>query len=429
MFKAINKNFIEKNNKKFLKDQNRDFDFFQEKILKLKIDLRSLKKKVFDFNLALPSWGVGTGGTRFGRFPGIGEPTNIFEKVEDCAVVNDLTGSNSSISPHFPWDDVSDYSELKEYAYNYGLCFDLVNSNTFQDFSETKKSYKFGSLTNNKKKIRDKAIELNIECIRKGKILGSKGLTVWLGDGTNFPGQQNFSKSLENYIKSMALIYKKLPTDWKMLIEYKPYEPAFYSTVINDWGTSYICAKQLGSKALSLVDLGHHLPNTNIEMIVSRLLDLNKLGGFHFNDSHYGDDDLDSGSINPFRLFLIFCELTNKKNIKKFNNISYMIDQSHNVTDPIESLIISTDEILTAFVKSLLINFDELEALQHDNDTIGASILLKNAFNIDVRSLLKQIRFENNNAIDPIYTYRKLNYKEEKSNSRIKKKSFSSGIV
>tara|TARA_Y100000996_G_C22534329_1_gene647752 strand:+ start:205 stop:1494 length:1290 start_codon:yes stop_codon:yes gene_type:complete len=429
MFKAIDQNFIEKNNKKFLKDQNKDFEYFQEKLLKLKLNLGLLKKKVFEFNLALPSWGVGTGGTRFARFPGIGEPTNIFEKIEDCAVINDLTGSTSSISPHFPWDNVSDYSELKEHATHYGLNFDLINSNTFQDFSNSKSSYKFGSLTNIKKKIREKAIELNIDCIKKGKILGSKGLTVWLGDGTNFPGQQSFSKSLENYIQSMKVIYKKLPKDWKILIEYKPYEPAFYSTVINDWGTSYICAKELGPKALSLIDLGHHLPNTNIEMIVSRLLDLNKLGGFHFNDSHYGDDDLDTGSINPFRLFLIFSELTNKKNFKNFNKISYMIDQSHNVTDPIESLIQSTDEILNAYIKSLLINSDELSSLQQDNDIIGINNLLKNAFNTDVRSLIKQIRLENNNSIDPINTYRKLNYKKTKSKVRTKKIFSLSGIV
>ena len=214
-----------------------------------------------------------------------------------------------------------------------------------------------------------------------------------------------------------------------MLIEYKPYEPAFYSTVINDWGTSYICSKELGKKAMSLIDLGHHLPNTNIEMIVSRLLDLNKLGGFHFNDSHYGDDDLDAGSINPFRLFLIFSELTNKKNIKNFNKISYMIDQSHNVTDPIESLILSTNEILNAYAKSLLIDHEHLKFLQKDNDVIGASCLLKDAFNTDVRSLLKQVRLESYNAIDPIFTYRQLNYKKEKSQTRINKKIFSPGIV
>ena len=237
---------------------------------------------------------------------------------------------------------------MKDHAANYGLKFDVVNSNTFQDQAIHKHSYKFGSLTNSDQSIRQKAVELNIDCINKGITLGSKGLTVWLADGGYFPGQQNFSRTLSWYMNSMLTIYKSLPDDWKILLEHKPYEPAFYSTVINDWGTSYICAKELGEKAMCLVDLGHHLPNTNIEMIVSRLIDLKKLGGFHFNDSKFGDDDLDSGSIDPYELFLIFNELTSASELNKFTNISYMIDQSHNVTDPIESLIQSANEIITA---------------------------------------------------------------------------------
>ena len=290
MFEAVTKNRIEENNKSFLDEQARDYDYFQEKLLRTNNDINLIKKKINNFNLALPSWGLGTGGTRFGRFPGIGDPNNIFQKIEDSAVINDLMGATNSVSPHFPWDNVDDYKELKDYANKFDLKFDLVNSNTFQDQTNQEHSYKFGSLTNNSKKIRDKATEFNIECIRKGKLIGSKGLTVWIGDGGNYPGQQNFSKSLNNYMVSMKDIYSNLPDDWKILLEYKPYEPAFYSTVVNDWGTSYICAKELGQKAMCLIDLGHHLPNTNIEMIVSRLIDLKKLGGFHFNDSQYGDD-------------------------------------------------------------------------------------------------------------------------------------------
>ena len=193
---------------------------------------------------------------------------------------------------------------------------------------------------------------------------------------------------------SMQTIYKSLPDDWKILLEHKPYEPAFYSTVINDWGTSYICAKELGEKAMCLVDLGHHLPNTNIEMIVSRLIDLKKLGGFHFNDSKFGDDDLDSGSIDPYELFLIFNELTSASELNKFTNISYMIDQSHNVTDPIESLIQSANEIITAYIKSLLVDQKKLKSLQEKNDVIGASMILKEAYSIDVSAIIKKIRYE-----------------------------------
>jgi len=429
MFEAVTKNRIEENNKNFLDEQAKDYDYFQEKLLRTNNDINLIKKKINNFNLALPSWGLGTGGTRFGRFPGIGDPNNIFQKIEDIAVINDLMGATNSVSPHFPWDNVDDYKELKDYANKFDLKFDLVNSNTFQDQTNQEHSYKFGSLTNNSKKIRDKATEFNIECIRKGKLIGSKGLTVWIGDGGNYPGQQNFSKSLNNYMVSMKDIYSNLPDDWKILLEYKPYEPAFYSTVVNDWGTSYICAKELGQKAMCLIDLGHHLPNTNIEMIVSRLIDLKKLGGFHFNDSQYGDDDLDSGSINPHQLFLIFNELTEEKNMENFNKINYMIDQSHNLTDPIESLIQSTNEILVAYAKSLLVDKAKLESLQNDNDIIGASNLLKVAFNTDVYSLLKQIRLENHNAINPIFTYRKLNYKNEKAKERKNLKTPSPGII
>ena len=429
MFKAVEKNRIVESNTKFTDNLNRDYEYFLERISRLNINENLLKKKISKFNLALPSWGVGTGGTRFGRFPGIAEPRNIFEKIEDCAVVNDLIGITSSVSPHFPWDNVKNYKKLKDHAANYGLKFDVVNSNTFQDQANHKHSYKFGSLTNSDQSIRQQAVELNIDCINKGITLGSKGLTVWLADGGNFPGQQNFSRTLSWYMDSMQIIYKSLPDDWKILLEHKPYEPAFYSTVINDWGSSYICAKELGEKAMCLVDLGHHLPNTNIEMIVSRLIDLKKLGGFHFNDSKFGDDDLDSGSIDPYELFLIFNELTNASELNKFTNISYMIDQSHNVTDPIESLIQSANEIITAYVKSLLVDQKKLESLQEKNDVIGASMILKEAYSIDVSAIIKKIRYENHNAIEPIYTYRQLNYRQQKSKIRFQNKPSLPGIV
>ena len=429
MFKAVEKNRIVESNTKFTDNLNRDYEYFLERISRLNINENLLKKKISKFNLALPSWGVGTGGTRFGRFPGIAEPRNIFEKIEDCAIVNDLIGITSSVSPHFPWDNVKNYKKLKDHAANYGLKFDVVNSNTFQDQANNKHSYKFGSLTNSDQSIRQKAVELNIDCINKGITLGSKGLTVWLADGGNFPGQQNFSRTLSWYMDSMQTIYKSLPGDWKILLEHKPYEPAFYSTVINDWGTSYICAKELGEKAMCLVDLGHHLPNTNIEMIVSRLIDLKKLGGFHFNDSKFGDDDLDSGSIDPYELFLIFNELTSASELNKFTNNSYMIDQSHNVTDPIESLIQSANEIITAYVKSLLVDQKKLRSLQEKNDVIGASTILKEAYSIDVSAIIKKIRYENHNAIEPINTYRQLNYRQQKSKIRFQNKPSLPGIV
>ena len=429
MFKAVDKEIINNHNLKLISDLNSDFDHLRKKLERNKLNINDIKNKIKNFQVAVPTWGVGTGGTRFARFPGIGEPQNIYEKIEDCAVINDLVGITQKVSPHFPWDNVSDFKELKEFSDSFGIGYDVVNSNTFQDQGEDNLSFKYGSLTNADQSVREKAIQVNKEAIEAGMTLGSKGLTVWVGDGGNFPGQISFSKSLERYIESMKKIYSNLPEDWKVYLEHKPYEPAFYSTVISDWGTSYICAKELGEKAMCLVDLGHHLPNTNIEMIVSRLIDLNKLGGFHFNDSKFGDDDLDAGSINPFELFLIFNELTLANKNGKLKDISYMIDQSHNVTDPIESLILSSNEIALCFTKSLLVDYDLLNELQDANDTIGAMQLLKTAFNTDVNPIVSMARYENSNAIDPISIYRSLNYKKNKSKVRTSSKGSSSGIV
>jgi len=429
MFKAVDKEIINNHNLKLISDLNSDFDHLRKKLERNKVNINDIKNKIKNFQVAVPTWGVGTGGTRFARFPGIGEPQNIYEKIEDCAVINDLVGITQKVSPHFPWDNVSDFKELKEFSDSFGIGYDVVNSNTFQDQGEDNLSFKYGSLTNADQSVREKAIQVNKEAIEAGMTLGSKGLTVWVGDGGNFPGQISFSKSLERYIESMKKIYSNLPEDWKVYLEHKPYEPAFYSTVISDWGTSYICAKELGEKAMCLVDLGHHLPNTNIEMIVSRLIDLNKLGGFHFNDSKFGDDDLDAGSINPFELFLIFNELTLANKNGKLKEISYMMDQSHNVTDPIESLILSSNEIALCFTKSLLVDFDLLSELQDANDTIGSLQLLKTAFNTDVNPIVSMARYENSNAIDPISIYRSLNYKQNKSKVRTSSKGSSSGIV
>jgi L-rhamnose isomerase/sugar isomerase len=429
MFKAVEKDLIKTHNKKIESDLNFDYEYLEKKLRKENIDIHEIKEKIKKFQVAVPTWGVGTGGTRFARFPGIGEPNNIFEKIEDCAVINDLVGITEKVSPHFPWDNVSDFKELKEFANSYSIGFDVVNSNTFQDSVDSELSFKYGSLTNANQSIRDLAIKVNLDAINAGITLESKGLTVWVGDGGNFPGQISFSNSLSRYIDSMKKIYTKLPQDWNIYLEHKPYEPAFYSTVISDWGTSYICAKELGEQALCLVDLGHHLPNTNIEMIVSRLIDLNKLGGFHFNDSKFGDDDLDAGSINPYELFLIFNELSSASQKGKLNQISYMIDQSHNVTDPIESLILSSNEIINCYAKSLLVNYNVLEDYQNKDDPIKAMQLLKNAFYTDVSSITALARLENSNAINPIQVYRSLNYKQKKSKIRVTNKGSSSGIV
>ena len=249
-------------------------------------------QKLIDFQIAIPSWALGTGGTRFGRFPGGGEPRSLEEKIEDVGLLHALNRASGAISLHIPWDIPTDPQAIKQLAAQHGLRFDAVNSNTFQDQPDQAVSYKFGSLQHTDAAVRQQAIDHNIEVIRHGVALGSDSLTVWLSDGSCFPGQLNFRKAFDRTLGSLAEIYAALPNDWKMFVEYKAFEPNFYSMTVGDWGSSFLYASKLGPKAYTLVDLGHHLPNANIEQIVAILLHEGKLGGFHFNDSKYGDDDL-----------------------------------------------------------------------------------------------------------------------------------------
>ena len=380
--------------------------------------------------MAIPSWGVGTGGTRFARFPGPAEPRNIFEKLEDCAVIHSLSRVTPSVSPHFPWDAADDMAAVRDYGDALGLGWDAVNSNTFQDQQDQALSYRFGSLSHTDAAVREQAVAHNLQCIEWGEMLGSRALTVWVGDGSNFPGQQHFSRALQRYLDSARDIYAALPDDWRMFIEHKMFEPAFYSTVIQDWGTNVLCAMELGEKAKSLVDLGHHAPNVNIEMIVSRLIQFGKLAGFHFNDSKYGDDDLDSGCINPYQLFLVFNELVDAEHnsVADFDP-AYMLDQSHNVTDPIESLINSALEVQRSYVKALLVDREALYAYQEDNDALMASNTLKQAYNTDVDPILAMARLDQGGAIDPLACYRAANYRAALLPQRPAVAASGSGIV
>ncbi len=372
---------------------------------------------------------MGTGGTRFARFAGPGEPRDIYEKLEDCGAIFKLVRSTPAVSLHIPWDQPDNAATVRDFARMRGLHFDAMNSNTFQD-QPGKLSYKFGSLTHPDAAVRRQAIAHNLECIEIGKALGSKAHTVWIGDGGNFPGQQHFRRALERYLQSMREIYDALPDDWRLFIEHKFYEPAFYSTVINDWGTSYYCARELGPKAFCLVDLGHHAPNVNIEMIVARLIQFGKLAGFHFNDSKYGDDDLDSGSIKPFQLFLIFNELVDAElgNLVNFNP-AYMLDQSHNVTDPIESLMLSAVELLRAYVQAHLVDRAALAGAQEKCDPLMALEALKQAFRTDVSPILAMARERAGGAIDPIAAYRASKYRQQKAEERPATISVAAGIV
>jgi len=427
---VIDQSVIDANNAKNQAALEADYCALSEKLSRNDIDIEAITRKASEFAVALPSWGLGTGGTRFARFPGIGEPRNIYEKIADCAVVNQLGQATPSVSLHIPWDTPEDASELLGYTQNLGLSFDAMNSNTFQDQAQQAHSYKYGSLANSQSAMREQAVAHNIEVIELGKKLGSKALTVWVGDGSNFPGQQHFANAFARYIECTKEIYTALPDDWNMLLEHKIFEPAFYSTVIQDWGSSYLAATEIGERCKCLVDLGHHAPNVNIEMIVSRLSQFGKLGGFHFNDSKYGDDDLDSGSINPYQLFLVFNELVDIANTQRSFSPFYMLDQSHNVTDPIESLIYSAAEVQRAFVKALLVDRTALENYQEHNDAMMAQASLKSAYNLDVEPILQMARLRDTGAIDPIKTYRESAYRESCAKARpVDANRSGSGIV
>jgi L-rhamnose isomerase/sugar isomerase len=326
---------IEDHNSKNKASHQRKFEFMAADIPAIE----GIIQKIIDFQIAIPSWALGTGGTRFGRFSGGGEPRSLEEKIGDIGLLHQLNRSSGAISLHIPWDIPKDIRQTKILAAQYGLAFDAVNSNTFQDQPGQQHSYKFGSMQHVDKAIRQQAIDHNLEVIRYGQELGSKALTVWLSDGSSFPGQLNFRKAFQNTLESLQEVYAALPDDWKMFVEYKAFEPNFYSTTVGDWGQSLLYANKLGPKAYTLVDLGHHLPNANIEQIVALLLMEGKLGGFHFNDSKYGDDDLTAGSLKPYQLFLIFNELVEGMDARGMDHatgLGWMIDASHNVKDPLE---------------------------------------------------------------------------------------------
>ena len=413
----ITKTTIQEYNARLQNQHKEEYAFLKLQLDNKGIDADALVKKIQGFQVAIPSWALGAGGTRFGRFSIGGEPGNLEQKIQDIGIINTLTRSAGAISLHIPWDIPKDVKAIHELATSYDVTFDAVNSNTFQDQANQLLSYKFGSLCHTDAAVREQAIQHNISVIEHGKALGSKSITVWLADGSAFPGQLNFSKALQRTLDSLKSIYQHLPVDWKMFIEYKPYEPNFYSTVIQDWGTSHLLATECGDKAYCLVDLGHHLPNTNIEQIVATLIWRGKLGGFHFNDSKYGDDDLTVGSIKPYQLFLIFNELAEGMNRisnpeSPSSNFAWMIDASHNVKDPLEDLIQSLEAIRLAYAQALLVNRNTLEEARNNNDVTISQEILQDAYRTDVRPLLREARLRSGAALDPIGLYRMMDVRK-----------------
>jgi L-rhamnose isomerase/sugar isomerase len=414
----INSNIIAQSNDSAVEKLNADYNALGEHLNRRSIDVEAIKAKVATYGVAVPSWGVGTGGTRFARFPGAGEPRDIFDKLSDCGLIHQLTRATPSVSLHIPWD-AQPAADLNSKAEEVSLTFDAMNSNTFQDQPNQEHSYKFGSLAHTDAATRQQAVDHNIACIELGAQIGSKALTIWVGDGSNFPGQTNFTRQFERYLDAAKQVYGALPEDWTLLTEHKMYEPAFYSTVVQDWGTNLLIAQQMGDKAKCLV---------NIEMIVARLTQFGKLGGFHFNDSKYGDDDLDTGSIDPYRLFLVFNELVEAEANPDFNPM-HMLDQSHNVTDPIESLMVSATEVQRAYAQALLVDRTALIGFQEENDALMATTTLKHGFRTDVEPILAMARFEKGGAIDPVAAYRASRYRVQVADERPAVSGAGGGIV
>lgn len=407
--------FIEESNGKLDARHREDLAYISARIARDGADAETIIRKIRAFQIAIPSWALGTGGTRFGRFPIGGEPRNLEEKIEDIGLLHALNRSSNSISLHIPWDIPSDPAALLQLLKEHELGIDSVNSNTFQDQPGQPQSYKFGSLAHTDAGTRRQAVEHNIDCIRHGAELGAKVLTVWLADGSNFPGQQHFRRAWQRTANALSDIYREMPSDWTMLIEYKPYEPNFYSMVIPDWGTSLSLCQHLGKQAQVLVDLGHHLPNTNIEQIVARLMHFGRLGGFHFNGSMYGDDDLTTGSTRPFQFFLIFNELVDAMQDPEVKNppLAWMIDASHNVKDPLEDLLQSVQNILCTYARALLVDRTGLQQAQEQNDVVAAEEILRNAFSLDIRPLVAEAMRRDGGALDPVSVFRTMRIREK----------------
>jgi len=382
-------------------------------------DIEAIKTALKNQKIETPSWAYSNSGTRFQTFTWPGAAGNIYQKIDDAAIVHKFSGVAPGIAIHIPWDKVADYRELKEYAEAKAIKIGAVNPNLFQE-----KEYRLGSLAHPKAEVREMALEHIFECIEVMKETGSKDLSLWFADGSNYAGQDDFRKRKNYFFKAFKKVYDALPDGKRMLIEYKFFEPSFYHTDLPDWGMAYSYANKLGNKADVLVDMGHHAQGTNIEHIVAFLLDENKLGGFHFNNRKYADDDLIVGSVNPFELFSVFHELVKAENssdpavVKHAKNIAYMLDQNHNIEGKIAAVIQSIINVQIAYAKALLVDQSKLEKEQNNGDVLAAHQTLLDAYQTDVRPLLAQVRKELGRDPDPIKAYWQSGYEAKIAGER-----------
>jgi L-rhamnose isomerase/sugar isomerase len=388
-----------------------DYERLAEQLTAQGIDVPQVLAKLETQHIETPSWGYGNSGTRFKVFPWPGAARNIYEKLDDAAYIHSLMGIAPSVALHIPWDKVDDFGELAQYAKAKGVQIGAINPNVFQD-----EQYKLGSMCHPSSTIREEAVTHMVECCDIMRATSSQLLSLWFADGTNYAGQDSMRERKHRMQDALAQVYEHLPANGRMLIEYKFFEPAFYHTDLPDWGTAYAMAIKLGNRAQVLVDTGHHAQGTNIAHIVAFLLDEGRLGGFHFNARRYADDDLIVGTNNPFELFEIFVELVSARSLA--DQVAYMIDQSHNIEPKLEAMLISVLNCQTAYAKALIVNYDELRKRQAAGDVLGAHRVLVDAYETDVRPLLRKVRQDMNLPLDPVAAYRADDYARRVADER-----------
>jgi L-rhamnose isomerase/sugar isomerase len=387
----------------------KDYDHLAQRLRDSGRDVAGIERALAALAIETPSWGYGDSGTRFATFQQPGRPRDVFERIDDAAEVHRLTGTAPAVALHFPWDHVDDLGALRTHAEAAGLRIGTVNPNLFQD-----PDYKLGSVTHPHAHVREKAIEHLIECVRIASVLGSTAQSLWLADGTNYAGQDDLASRRRRLVASLRELYAALPDEQELLIEYKLFEPAFYATDLADWGSALSVCLQLGSRARVLVDLGHHAHGTNVEQIVAILREEDRLGGFHFNNRKYADDDLVVGSVNPFELFLVFCELTaSDRPLERLT-----IDQAHNIEHKVEAMVLSVTNLQEAYVRALLVDRDALAEAQGAGDVLGAHEVLLDAFRTDVRPLCAKVREELGAAADPLGALRAAGFAERRAEER-----------
>lgn len=378
-------------------DPTREYDHLAERLQAAGHDLDAVEHAMAGLEIETPSWGYGDSGTRFATFPQAGRPRDVLERIDDAAEVHRLTGTAPAVALHFPWDQVDHLAAVRDHAAGLGLRIGAVNPNLFQD-----PDYRLGSVAHPDDRVREKAVEHLIECIGFASELGSTAQSLWLADGINYPGQDDLAARRRRMLDSLQTVYAALPADQELLVEYKLFEPAFYATDIADWGSALLICQHLGARAQVLVDLGHHAHGVNIEQIVTLLAGEDRLGGFHFNNRRYADDDLIVGSVNPFELFLIFCELiATGKPLPRLT-----IDQAHNIEPKVEAITLSVVNLQEAYAKALLVDRARLRSAQDFGDVLGGHELLLDAYRTDVRPLCAKVRSDNGAAEDPLGTLR-----------------------